>query len=347
MRCAIFTLQGLNYGNRLQNYALQVVLGRCGHRAYSLRRNNVPLRSLKEFGRSLLKDDYVNAFRRFDRNIRFASDVVSGDYTTSRLANKYDCFVMGSDQIWNPDFGDNTEVGYLPMVPREKKIAYAASYGVSGIRDTTGGIARGLRSVAAISMREDAGADIVRGLADIDAPVVLDPTMLLTADDWSAVSKKPLALADVHAYAFKYVLGDDANGDTIEEMASDLGLKIIDAMDRSLKLGPAEFVWLIAHSSFVCTDSFHASVFALLHHKPLAIFERCGKERDMSSRFDTLCGSFGLHGMRSSEADFALDAAMGIDWSAFERELIRRRGESVAWLNGALAACASLRDGRP
>lgn len=63
MRCAIFTLQGLNYGNRLQNYALQVILERCGHRAYSLRRDNVPLRGLKEFGRSLLKDDYVNAFR--------------------------------------------------------------------------------------------------------------------------------------------------------------------------------------------------------------------------------------------------------------------------------------------
>lgn len=345
MRCAIFTLQGLNYGNRLQNYALQVVLERCGHRVYSLRRNNVPFRGLKEFGRSLLKDDYVNAFRRFDRNIGFASDAVTGDCKTSGLANKYDCFVMGSDQIWNPDFGDNAEVGYLPMVPREKKIAYAASYGVSRVRDADGGIARGLRSVASISMREDAGAGIVRDLVGIDVPVVLDPTMLLTIEDWSAVSNRPQFVGGDDAYAFKYVLGDDANGKTINGMATALGLNVVDAMDRSLKLGPAEFVWLIAHSSLVCTDSFHASVFALLYHKPLAVFERCGKEKDMSSRFDTLCGSFGLPGIRSSEADFGLDSAMGIDWGAFDRELDRRRGGSVAWLKGALAACAAQREG--
>ena len=272
--------------------------------------------------------------------------MVSGDFATDGLAGKYDCFVMGSDQIWNPEFGDNAEVGYLPMVPREKKIAYAASYGVSRVCDADGEIARGLRSVAAISMREDAGVGIVSGLAGIDAPVVLDPTMLLAADDWGLVSNRPQAVGSDGAYVFKYVLGDDANGEAIDGMASALGLRVVDAMDRSLKLGPAEFVWLIARSSLVCTDSFHASAFALLHHKPLAIFERCGKERDMSSRFDTLCGSFGLHGIRSSEAGFGLDAAMGIDWIAFDRELDCRRGESVGWLSGALAACASQRANR-
>lgn len=340
MRCAIFTLQGLNYGNRLQNYALQTVLEGLGHKVFTLRRRKVPFRSLKELGRAVVKDDYVSAFRRFDKNIFFSSAVVSGEYTSPGICEAFDCFVMGSDQIWNPSFGDNSAIGYLPMIPREKKVAYAASYGISEIIGGKEEASRSLKSILKISMRENAGSEIVEELAGIKAPVVLDPTMLLSAKSWEAVSVKPLIEMCQKRYVFKYILGNDVNGLMIEKMAQSLGFEVVDAMDRSMKLGPAEFVWLIANSALVCTDSFHASVFALLHHKPLCIFERCDNEKDMSSRFDTLCGEFNLNGIRASKEGFSLEAAMSLDWQSFEYSLSCRRKESLTWLESALADCS-------
>ena len=94
------------------------------------------------------------------------------------------------------------------------------------------------------------------------------------------------------------------------------------------------------HSELVCTDSFHASVFALLHHKPLAIFERVSADADMSSRFDTLCANFGLVGHRSSEDSFGEDAIFAADWDDVEARLAKLRDASQAWLKSALNGVA-------
>ena len=141
-------------------------------------------------------------------------------------------------------------------------------------------------------------------------------------------------------YYCKYVLGNDVNNAKIEELAASRGIAIIDVMDKSLKIGPSEFVWLISHSDLVCTDSFHASVFALLHHKPLAIFERVSTDADMSSRFDTLCSNFGLVGHRSSESSFGPKSIFGTDWDDVDSRLAMLRESSRNWLACALESVA-------
>ena len=130
------------------------------------------------------------------------------------------------------------------------------------------------------------------------------------------------------------------NAKRIEQMAYNHGLRVVDAMDSSLAIGPSEFVWLIAHSELVCTDSFHASAFAMLHHKPLAIFEREGGGPDMLSRFDTLCEMFGLVGHRSSEDCFGEQAIFDTDWEEFETRLKEQRAASVEWLTAAIDGVA-------
>ncbi len=281
------------------------------------------------------------AFSRFDGDfVAFSTKVVSPERVSRNLVNSYDCFIIGSDQVWNPTFPQSSDLDYLPMVPTGNKIAYAASFGVSDIsveRDHTASL---LNGVGAISVRESAGAKIVRDLTGREAPVVLDPTLLLSADDWGRVSRKPTRISCDKPYVFKYVLGNDVNNRAIEAMAARRELDVVDAMDLNLGLGPSEFVWLIAHSELVCTDSFHASVLALLHHKPLAVFERVSVEADMSSRFDTLFGSFGLKGHRSSEENFGDESVFGTDWNAFEVRLAELREGSLCWLEEALADVA-------
>lgn len=338
MKTAIVTIQSINYGNRLQNYALQQVLTGFDCDVESLRREPYGLpQRLKRIVRHAIKDDKMTAFDRFDSaNVALSSQVLSQNGVSPSLTTSYDAFVIGSDQVWNPDFCFNSELEYLPMVPSAKKIAYAASFGVSRININRDRTAELLNDIPHISVREQAGADIVADLTGREVPVVLDPTMLLTAEDWAAVTIKPETLACDRPFAFKYVLGDDVSGARIASIAAEYDCEIVDVMDDSLKVGPAEFIWLVANSSLVCTDSFHASVFALLHHKPLAIFERVSSDADMSSRFDTLCSLFDLKGHRSSEGGFDADAIFGTDWDAFEHRLAERREFSRKWLKGSL-----------
>lgn len=346
MNIAIMTIQSVNYGNRLQNYALQSVLDGLGNQAESVRRDagfNGPfgskMRALKRtIGMFKHRADRMAAFRRFDNNyITFSDLVISKEYVSPNLDAAYECFVIGSDQVWNPDFDFNSELEYLPMVPCGKKISYAASFGVSEIAENREGTAALLNDISAISVREAAGANIVRDLVGSDVPVVLDPTLLLGPLEWEAISITPEKLNLSRPFVFKYVLGDDVNNKRIAALAASCDYEVVDVMDESLAIGPSEFVWLIAHSSLVCTDSFHASVFALLHHKPLAIYERVSSDADMSSRFDTLCSNFGLIGHRSSEAIFGEDAIFGTDWDDVDARLQSFRISSLAWLKDSLA----------
>lgn len=349
MKTAILTIQSVNYGNRLQNYALQTVLENCGNCVESLGREagfrGSTITKLKTAKRRLgalrHRHDKLGSFCHFDTQFVFFSNaVVSKEHVTPSLESSYDSFVIGSDQVWNPDFDFNSELEYLPMVPAEKKIAYAASFGVSEITENREKTAELLDGIKYISVREAAGANIVHDLTGRDVPVVLDPTLLLDPADWQKVSVKPEKVDCSRPYVFKYVLGNDVNDGRIAALATSRGLDVIDVMDDALAIGPSEFVWLIAHSDLVCTDSFHASVFALLHHRPLAVYERVSADADMSSRFDTLCSNFGLVGHRSSETSFGEEAIFGTDWDGVEMRLAALRESSLAWLRGALDGVA-------
>ena len=332
---AISTIQSINYGNRLQNYALQSVLASLGYEVESLRKERLSfLTSMRRGVRKFLKDDSVTRFREFDEKyIRFSDCVVSADYVTPGVSDRYDKFVIGSDQVWNPSFPFLGPVDYLPFVDSNKKIAYAASFGVTSLGEREKEVSRYLAGIPHISMRESAGARIASRLTGSRVPVVLDPTMLLMLDDWSAVAKRPKGLDDGSPFVFKYILGGDTSGDAIEEIASSYGATVIDVCDPSLKVGPSEFVWLVQYCTAVCTDSFHASVFALLYHKPLRIFERVDNEEDMSSRFDTLCELFDADGCRAREEGSDIDC---MDWDMFERRLEELREASLSWLRAAL-----------
>lgn len=331
---AILTIQSINYGNRLQNYALQSVLASLGYEVVSLRKERRSiLTSVRHRARKLLKDDSVTRFREFDETqIRFSDCVASTDYVTPGLTDRYDKFVIGSDQVWNPNFPFLGPVDYLPFVDSAKKVAYAASFGVSSLGDREGEVSEYLADIPHISMRESEGAEITSRLTGRNVPVVLDPTMLLTVNDWFSIAKRPEGIEEGFPFVFKYVLGTDASGRAIRRMAGDYGA-VVDVRDPSLKVGPAEFVWLIQNCTAVCTDSFHASAFALLHHKPLGIFDRVDDEADMSSRFDTLCELFGAERCRTREEGFDMRC---MDWSAFELRLAELREASLSWLRMAL-----------
>lgn len=188
--------------------------------------------------------------------------------------------VIGSDQCWNPGWGlGASKFGAQCAVGVDKKMAYAASFGI-GMSDMPEEWGRRysewLGGIKDIGVREFAGAQIVRELTGRDVKVVLDPTMLQTAKWWSEIEERPIIPGiDLEGpFCLKYVLGDDTASAKIAERCGRDGLGLVDLTDIHLPVGPAEFVWLIHHSALVCTDSFHATVFSLLFHRPFVIYER-------------------------------------------------------------------------
>lgn len=293
-KVAILTITSLNLGNRLQNYALQTVLEKMGFQAETLLRSNKHIVDAKQIIRARLIDDKYSRFYRFNKKIKWSNYKVTSGYVSSNIQDKYDKFVVGSDQIWNPTFYFSSILDYLPMVEASRKFSYAASFGGSTIpKEYEQMVSDGLTSFELISVRENEAVSIVRNLASKNAEVVLDPTLLLNRNDWLMIQEPVDFIRTDEKYILKYFLG--SNYDVIVDyVAKSYGYKIIDATEKKLPIGPAEFIYLIDNAEMVLTDSFHACVFSFIFNKPFVVFERESISLDMYSRINTFCSSFKL-----------------------------------------------------
>ena len=335
-KIAIATMIGQNQGNRLQNYALQNILEQItGARVETLRVAYGP-RGFKRAAKKFLYRGFPSKrwarFEEFDNKyIHYSKHSI----IDPNLANVgYSLFVIGSDQVWNPTFEYTSEAEFLPLIPTRQKISYAASFGVSKIEKCRTQIGSLLSGISKISVREQAGVDLVKELAEKDSTLVLDPTMLLSVDTWWLIAKRPRIEIPKTGYILKYVLGENITDDVALSFAPDSECSIIDLKDRSLPVGPAEFVWLISNAKFVCTDSFHASVFSILFHTPFAIFDRISDNEDMSSRFDTLCDLFSLEGCRVQRREKYKPSC--INWAEVDSILVHARDKSLQFLEVCL-----------
>lgn len=214
--------------------------------------------------------------------------------------NGYYFIVSGSDQVLNPNI-DDFELAFLyPFSTKAKKIAYAASTG-NATQDDIEKIQRYLNDFAKISIREQ--KDLVKFNSTLmeQIVVVCDPVMLLNADAWTKMllnrkSEKPyLACYFLHKNLF------NEEFKAAKKISKQLGLemKVINARFgiNSLRkgtifdAGPKEFVDLIANADYVCTDSFHGTLFSLIFHKRFSCFDT--KNNHFDSRKKGLLESVG------------------------------------------------------
>jgi hypothetical protein len=111
----------------------------------------------------------------------------------SEVDNHYDAFVAGSDQIWHPVWGEGLfDKYFLSFAAPGKRIAYAASFGVPHIPEERMKLfTEYLKGMDYISVREQSGARIVKQLIGKDVPVLVDPTLLLSRDEWQRIEHPP------------------------------------------------------------------------------------------------------------------------------------------------------------
>ena len=368
MKLAILTItDGQNYGNRLQNYALQEVLRDLGHEVTTIRRRTFhdrtpaqrSVQGAKNLVKSMLGRDYEaptaarrKAFEAFNRRyLTFSDPVLHDNLAPPELAGQYDRFIVGSDQVWNAKFriiSDDLQNHLAAFAAPRQRIAYAASFGGDEIPEEYLPLFRQeLPRFRAVSVREESGAALAERCG-AKAEVVLDPTMLLPAERWQQIARKPGFVKD-EPFIATYFLGGRtpeelqcierlAAGRKVWHLEKEFLPKSAVADMAAFAAAPDEFVWLLSHADCVLTDSYHAAVFSILFHRPFCVFLRAPKDKmpDMSTRMKTLLGQFGLenHLFRSDETNAVSE---DYDADAVDRTLRQAREHSLRFLTGALA----------
>lgn len=205
-----------------------------------------------------------------------------------RLDSSYDAFVCGSDQIWNPTYIGHDMSYYLDFTSECKRIAYAPSIAVTEFpQEYLGEIKQEMEKFSNISVRENESLAVVEKLTGKKATVVVDPTLLLDQSDWEKIEKKPGGFEESTPYIFCYFLGaSEEYIEYVDCMKQLTGLPIVLVTCTELKVfrnygdimcddvGPGEFVYLVHHADYVCTDSFHGTVFSIIHEKNFFTFKR-------------------------------------------------------------------------
>ena len=366
MKIALLTLPlHANYGGVLQAFALKTVLERLGHEVWLVdnRRREKPVSNL--FLKTVLRRAVESLFHRkeifAELNTALTQDYKKSEiekFIYRRLSPRtapvydaddyasiaadgggYDLYIVGSDQVWRPRYAKELGPYFFSFLEgtAARRIAYAASFGAAECeytREERERCARLLAEFEGVSVRERTGIGQCRDyFGRDDARQVLDPTLLLTAEDYRSLFIPGIAPAEtIHCYLFR---AGSAVRREIGRTAAARGLEIVRMTDRTNESEgkmPGIGQWLSAlhDARYVVTDSFHACAFCILFHKPFAVYIN---RRRGSARIRSLLEQFGLEGRIASPGKplaQTLDAP--IDWEAVERTLEERRADSRGFL---------------
>lgn len=340
MKCGVITLFGINnYGNRLQNFAVEQLLLELGFdeattyniivkENYILEKDKgikrvikqlLPTRiiSLYDIVIEMLGDKLVakrnRMFRKFnDNNINVKKIYVKNMEQLNNVPElqSNDFFVVGSDQVWNPRLGVINPQYFLQFVPTKKRVAISASVGIEKIDEPyIEKFKAGVLGMNYISVREESAKTLINEMTKREADVFLDPTFLIDRNKWINIMKKPeKKLPD--NYILCLFLNKEPE-ESIAECKKITGKEIIYMNNVSASdfydLGPSEFLYMVQNADMVLTDSFHVTVFSILFHKQFYVYHRKHSNPEyMFTRLRTLLGKFELTDRVQSREEFTL-----------------------------------------
>lgn len=342
-RIAIVTIESNNFGNRLQNLALQEVLELLGCSVNTIIRYNemhdpgCVSKRIRRFIQTLAQTK-IAKFRAFNKKIKWSKFSATADRISQDVVNYYDLFIAGSDQVWNPyyDFAGG-KCDFLAFAKAEQKVSYAASFGVNEIPlDRRKEYAEYLQNFRAISVREYRGVEIVNELTGRTVDVVLDPTLLLDSEIWKRYERKSRCCPKAK-YIFVYALGEKNERflnkmEYLKEKYIVFDVRRIQKDGRELPVGPAEFLYLIRNAEMVLTDSFHATAFSLLFHKKFITYNRSGL--NMGSRIQSLSKAAGINKYLNEFGDLVCERE--VNYKEVDKRLEQERIRSIEFLRKAI-----------
>lgn len=291
--------------------------------------------------RKSLFDDFTNKYKGYAFN----------DNNLLEATKEYDALICGSDQIWNPNV--SRPGFYLSMIDHEcKKISYAASIARDDLSPHERKVMVPLiERFDYVSVREKTAKNFLSKYTSKEIQEVLDPALLLPADEWSKIAadkkiKEPYVLAFFFSESIVY-------RKLIEKYCEEQGFKLVfipfaankyiesdmqGECERLYDVGPKEFIRLFIDTKYVFTDSFHGSVFSILFKKNFMVFERDKKNKvSKNSRLYDLLDKFNLSNrLVRSQGEMNTTLKENINYANVYELLEKYRKESKDFLNEAL-----------
>lgn len=311
--------------------------------------------------RKLMKNSYSKnigirneAFSRFEHKFfRLSQSFSSKSELSQKCEELYDAVLVGSDQLWLPG---NIAADYytLNFVPDSvNSIAYATSFGQAELPKDSSILASSfLKKIKHISVREEAGQKLVKQLSNRNVPVVCDPTLLFTGEEWLEIQERePIVKGE---YIFVYFLGNNReHRKFVYRLKKETGLKVVilPHIDEYVKedeecsdiqlydIDPIQFLNLIRNATYVCTDSFHCTVFSIQYKKQFFTFRRFSNKNKQStnSRLDTLFNITKITGhLLNGNEEIKNCLNQEINYKLVDDRLEKIRQQSYDYLNEAL-----------
>lgn len=335
----ILTLIGNNYGGTLQAFALFSTIKQFTNNVTII--NYITTSTNKNYKDFLKKIVYIRRNIKFNKFRR--KYLALTEKTVKPIDDGESIYIVGSDQVWNQRIAFNDRKNFFLDFVKEtrRKSSYAASIGsevIDDISENVTTISKLLSTFNYITVREKTAQKLLEGILKKEVNTVLDPTLLLTAEEWNTiVSRKQNS-----NYICVYTLGLNKDYENvINDVSEKLNTKIIDIyykkrfrneLSYRRGCGPAEFVSLIAGSEYVVTNSFHGTIFAILYHKKFITITR----GNMNSRIYDLLELLGLQEriVSEDEKNQKIQDILNkeIDYQRVELILEKKRKESISFL---------------
>lgn len=353
--------KALSYGGCLQAYATLLVLRDAGYdprfldyeNPYEARKKSfasvVRRGSLTEIASTLAKDLVFKG--RSYRQRAFGTFSASLPLTDRSYASvdeaqdvSADVFVVGSDQVWNPDITNGFESAFLlDFGDAGKRISLASSMGSHRPSEEEGlQLAAALRRFDAISVREVFAKEALAGIVDKDVRVMLDPTLLVDAPRWRALASPAEGFVP-GKYILLFMVASDPHDyeGLVAQVRDAYRLPVVQVRlnssrprgtDVSYPATPFEFVWLVDNAAFVVTDSFHGLAFSINLETPFI----CLPNRGNNVRLEELLRLCDMEQRQVLDGDGSGVIGGAMDFSDARDRLAARRSADIAWLKGAL-----------
>lgn len=354
-----------NYGSFFQVFALQRFIESIGYEAeiinYREPGNSAVKKAVKRaiyLLEKLTPDRLVSVLRKIfgsseifgfkfwsarNRMLRRTKLIFDKD-KLSKKARDYYAVICGSDQIWAPRGLDTAYM--LDFVPDGvKKISYAASIGFNYVPDELKDTYKKYISrLDSVSVREDAGVQLLAECCGICAEDVLDPTFLVDRSTWESLAAETPGEED---FIFCYFLNPDHKyKSAVTAAAEQLGCRIIGVsadgrdtgwLELNNDITPEEFLERIKKARVIFTDSFHGTALSLIMNKEFYVFERFESSDpvNQNSRIYSILKKAGLSD-RIVSVNGNADLSQKIDYNRTNRLIEAERQKSAAFLKKAL-----------
>lgn len=314
----------------------------------------IKLRLDKKVNKTLGKNIAIRdkKYQEFEKKINL-SEPIETYKDLSNYCKKYSDILVGSDQLWLPV---NVVADYytLNWVPDNiNKISYSTSFGISTIPKKYKKLyIKFLKRINYLSVREKTGCDLIKDAINREATLVCDPTILLNKNEWNKIRENEKQVEG--KYILCYFLGTNIeHRKFVERLKKETGYKIVSlnhadeyvkysdifADETPYDVGPSEWINLIDNAEYVCTDSFHGTVFSLLYNKKFFTFMRYQNKSKMStnSRINSLLEIVNLQErLLSGTEDIKSVMNLEIDYGNVNEKIEDFRNKSKVFLKNAL-----------